>query len=458
MKSRGIISLILVMIFSFLVVSIEAKIDKKQSKSLLKRAKKLRRKNLPKCLVISAQSVKANEDNKKAVKFLVKYYHKQIKKQVKYIAKLEKSKDLDGLYLYYKDLCEMNKELKSLPPLKTKKDPQLVLATTDHTKSLEIARKNAAEMHYNNGIALVSKSEIVDISKGKTILKKCDKYFDNYRNYKSKTNSILLNCANSNLNLNTRMGRVKAAYIYDQLNDIDGFNVADLRAKGRTYKQNAKRKVYINKCNNLSTLAPNSYYLINLVGDRGFASNVVDNVKENLSDINNVDVVCILKSFKIFDSKNVTAKTIRKEYFGLYDSDKKDYVVDNTIVERIVINEAKKQKEKKILAKNLSIVKGTVNTRKKTISFKYSGEFELIDLKTKKVLDTREIKGTHSKTYIGHSYGGISQVIPKKIKKKFPKSDINLQGTPDALKKLASQKIYTNYGSHFKSKIIEIFK
>lgn len=107
----------------------------------------------------AAESVRIDNEYKKAIEFLKELYPRA---NSHYTLKIDQTRSLGGndvndkVALYYKYLMEINETVRSLPPIT---DPatklQLSLSYTDYQAELDKANEAAAEVHYKKGVELL---------------------------------------------------------------------------------------------------------------------------------------------------------------------------------------------------------------------------------------------------------------------------------------------------------------
>ena len=117
----------------------------------------------------AVMALKLKPDYEKAQNFAPTFFRAAVEARQNKIKRLQSSSDefrWDGLVAEYKGLIEINRLVKSLPPLIHKKTKQrITFETADYSTQLRQASENAAEAHYQKGIRLANSGTDVDTQK-----------------------------------------------------------------------------------------------------------------------------------------------------------------------------------------------------------------------------------------------------------------------------------------------------
>ena len=474
MKLRNLLAIFMAMVFVFSGLNADARMDKKKSKAYYKKAKKQKRKNLPLAVTLAAKSVKEKNDNKSAVKFLVKYHEKLYAKEAKMIASIKSSgKEFfnDELFYLYKSLTEMYDEIASLPELDVKKYKGYKFRTHNYKDDLTKTRTAAADAHYNKGMSLIGSSDIMKMKEGIGHLNASGKFEADYRNFKKSANDALINKANDMLASGSRIAKADVAFIYEKLlYNIDGVNLPDLRAKARTLKKEALMKVYVAGTSYTTSkqFKPDNRYLINILSDANVGSAVAKDPKSNLSSIaSKANAVCYPSRLKVTDLKVAPRKSLSVKEYVAYNVYETDFAGKKTKLKETVTKSSNKilyalykaADNKGTLKENKSIEKivGKVSHIVKEVNCNVAAVFELVDASTGEKLKSFSYSVPYKKTYeIKYGYGN-KKAIPKKIRTQEVKELLNMTKTEN-VQKDAKSTVYRKFAKDFKQSIIKIYK
>lgn len=117
----------------------------------------------------AVMALKHKPDYEKAQNFALTFFNAAVETRQNKIKSLQASASKfrwDGLVAEYKGLIEINRLVKSLPPLIHKKTKQrITFETSDYSTPLRQASENAAETHYREGIRLAKLGADVETQK-----------------------------------------------------------------------------------------------------------------------------------------------------------------------------------------------------------------------------------------------------------------------------------------------------
>lgn len=117
----------------------------------------------------AVMALKHKPDYEKAQNFAPTFFNAAVEARQNKIKGLQASSSKfrwDGLVAEYKALIEINRLVKSLPPLIHKKTKQrITFETADYSTQLRQASENAAEVHYQEGIRLANSGSDVETQK-----------------------------------------------------------------------------------------------------------------------------------------------------------------------------------------------------------------------------------------------------------------------------------------------------
>ena len=133
-------------------------------------------------------ALKLKPDFDKAQDFVVTFFNAAVEVREDKIKALEATPDRfkwDGIVAEYKGLIKINNLVKNLPPtaLVHKKTKQrIIFDTKDYTSQLSEASKQAAEVHYQEGIRIAASSDDVDTQKkAAKEFKKAEEFIPGYK-------------------------------------------------------------------------------------------------------------------------------------------------------------------------------------------------------------------------------------------------------------------------------------
>lgn len=445
--------------------------SKKLSKQYYKKAKKLKRKNLPLAVQMAAKSVKEKNDYKSAVKFLVKYHEKLYAKENTMIASIKSSGGEfynDKLFRLYKSLTEMYDEMATLPELNVKKYKGYKFRTRDYKNDLAKSRTAAADAHYNKGMSILGGNDVYRMKTGIQHLNLAGSFEKDYRGYKKAANTALLNKADNLLASGSRVAKADVAYIYENLlYDADGVNISDLRSKARSLKKEALIKVYVNGIsgNDKHIFKVDQKYLITILSDRDIRNkDAVKKPIDNLSAISEIaKAVCYrtkINDFRFKVDKRIKGNVKEYEAYKKYktaERKKVDRVVRNKGMDVVLYGLYKKaEKDGKLKDfPEIQKIKGKTTEYSQRFSSEIKAEFRFVDATTGKTIKTFNYISPYeftSRIIVG---SGDVDAIPEKVK--FQR-DGNMHAGHEVLSKKAMSELYVKLSKDLKKCMLEVFK